>query len=82
MVDYTKELRRLRDMHDDFLLRYANSRSTTPSEQEVTDARAIRKEIRNVWILAIQTDCKDSELELVALEDLLEKLSRRRKYTL
>ncbi len=82
MVDYTNELRRLREMHDDFLLRYATSRSLVPSEEEVKEAREINKEIRRVWSLAIQTSCDESEGELVDLEYTLERLATKRKYNL
>lgn len=82
MVDYTKELKRLREMHYIFLTRYENCNSQKPSEQEVRDARALRQNIKNIWGLAIRTDCIHSEDELVDIEEHFEKLATKRKYNL
>ena len=80
MVDYTNELKKLRGMRDNLILRYGTSPTLTPSEQELRDARAIKNEIVEVWQRAIQTDCRESENELVAIEAELEKLNIRRNY--
>lgn len=82
MVDYSNELRRLRQMQDDFLLRYGTSRTLSPSEKEVKDAIAIREEIGKVWERAILMYCEDSENELVEISDVLDTLAHRRNYPL
>lgn len=82
MVDYTEELKRLREMHYLFLTRYENCSSQKPSEQEVRDARQIKREIVNVWNIAISSDCIHSEDELVNIEEHFEKLATERKYDL
>lgn len=80
MVDYTNELKRLRDMQDNFILKYGISHTLTPSEEELIEARAIKQEIYKVWQRAIQTDCIDSERKLVDIEHVLERLASRRNY--
>jgi hypothetical protein len=82
MVDYTNELRRLREMQDELLLRYGTSRSNEPSSQEIRAARAIKDEIGNVWNLAILTNCKESEEELITIQESLERLANLRGYNL
>lgn len=82
MVDYTNELRNLRKMTENHLLRYGTNHTSNPSEEEIRGARAIRQKITDTWSLAIRTDCIDSETELIEAEDTLYQLARRRNYNL
>lgn len=82
MVDYTDELRILREMRDNFLLRYGTSETKNPSDREIRDAKELQRRVEKTWTLAIQTSCDESENELVDLDTLLQKLSRRRNYNL
>lgn len=80
MVDYTNELRNLRQMRDDHLLRYGTNYTRSPSEQEIESVRGIRKKIEDIWQIAVQTQCDDSEDELVDTTDILDKLAIRRNH--
>ncbi len=80
MVDYTNELRRLRDMHESFDLKYGHRTNSKATDEEIRDAERIKQELVVVWQRAIQTDCRESENELVAIEAELEKLNIRRNY--
>ena len=82
MVDYTNELRRLRDMHDNFLIRYGTRLDHRITDTEIKYAREIKKEIGKLWNLAVETSCRDSENELVELESTLERLATKRRYSL
>ncbi len=80
MVDYTNELRRLRDMHESFDLKYSHRTNSKATDEEIRDAKRIKQEIVVVWQSAIQTDCRESEDELVAIEAELEKIASKRNY--
>lgn len=80
MVDYTNELKKLRDMHESFDLKYGHRTNSKATDEEIRDAERIKQELVVVWQRAIQTDCIDSEVELVDIEHILERLSSRRNY--
>lgn len=81
MVDYTNEIKRLRNLQDDFLLRYGTTSDSVVTDAEIRDARSIKLQINNLWELAVRTSCKDSENELVEMESALEALATKKKYS-
>lgn len=80
MVDYSRELRSLRDMHDTFLRTYGGRNH--PSDEELAEARKVRSELNRVWRIAILTSCEESEDELLRIGEDLEVLSSRKGYKL